>query len=158
MYPSSVRSRFTAAVVAAALAVPALAATTWAETLAARALREGPSSQLPPHLTAVLGLAGGSGTEGLAVRQLVVRDGFSVHTFNVGAAAPHAVVLMVADEAAHSNVAYLLTRRGQLRRAVGYQSGEPPQELSAKAAKSGLAAEVRLWSGAAAAAAPAAAH
>lgn len=139
----------TALLVAALLTGTARAATTWADTLTARALREGPSSHLPPHLSAVLGLTGGSDTEGLAVRQLVFRDGFSVHTFNVGAAQPHVVVLMVADEAAHRNVAYLVTRRGQLRKAVAYSSGEAPQELEAKAARPGFAAEVRFWSGAA---------
>ncbi|HET7756545.1 MAG TPA: hypothetical protein VFK87_04740 [Steroidobacteraceae bacterium] len=159
-----VRTRFTALAALAAVATlagPALvctahAATTWAETLAARALSEGPSSRLPPHLSAVLGLA--SNGQGLAVRQLVARDGFTVRTFNVGAAAPHRVVVIVADEAARSTTAYLLTARGRLRRAVGYHSGEAPRELPAGEAQSGFAAEVRFWSGAAAARAPAAAH
>lgn len=140
----------------AQLAVAAPAASSWAETLATRALKEGPSSQLPPHLTEVLGLSGNG--QGLAVRQVVSRDGFTVRTFNVGAEAPHRVVVMVADEAAHLTVVYLLTPHGHLRRALQYHRGEAPQEVSAAAAQPGFAAEARFWSGVAAASAPAAAH
>ena len=147
-------SWFTAVLAAALLGGAARAATSWAETLAAQALKQGPTSQLPPHLTAVLGLS--SNGQGLAVRQLVSRDGFSVRTFNVGAQAPHRVVLMVADEAARSTVAYLLTPHGHLRRALQYHSGEAPEELPLAEAQPGFAAEVRFWSRVAAA--PAAAH
>lgn len=149
-------SWFTALLTAALLGGVAHGATSWTETLAARALKEGPSSQLPPHLTSVLGLSGDG--QGLAVRQIVSRDGFTVRTFNVGAQAPHRVVVMVADEAAKSTVAYLLTPHGHLRRALQYHAGEAPQELPVATAKSGFAAEVRFWSGVAGAAASAAAH
>lgn len=141
---------------AAAHAAAAHAAASWAETLATRALKEGPAAQLPPHLTTVLGLS--SDGQGLAVRQLVSRDGFTVRTFNVGAQPPHRMVVMVADEAAHRTIAYLLTPHGHLRRALQYGAGEAPQELSAAAAQPGFAAEARYWSGVAAAGAPAAAH
>jgi len=147
-------SWFTAVLAAALLGGAASAATSWAETLAAQALKQGPTSQLPPHLTGVLGLS--SNGQGLAVRQLVSRDGFSVHTFNVGAQAPHRVVLMVADEAARSTVAYLLTPHGHLGRALQYHAGEAPQELPVAEAQPGFAAEVRFWSRLAAA--PAAAR
>lgn len=162
MLPPMRRSGFTARVAvtvlaaAAALAGPALAAATWAETLAARALSNGPTSRLPPNLSAVLGLA--TNGQGLAVRQLVVRDGFTVRTFNVGAEAPRRVVVIVADEAAHLTTAYLLSQRGHLRKAVEYHTGEAPRELSAAEAQSGFDAEVRFWSREAAARAPAAAH
>ncbi|HYK99998.1 MAG TPA: hypothetical protein VEU78_02310 [Steroidobacteraceae bacterium] len=141
---------------AALVGAAARAATSWAGTLATRALNEGPASQLPPHLTAVLRLSRDG--QGLAVHQLVVRDGFTVRTFNVGAQAPHPVVMMVADEAAKLTVAYLLTPHGHLGRALRYHAGEAPQELPAAAAKSGFAAEVRFWSGVAGAGAGAAAH
>ena len=147
-------SWFTAVLALALLGGAARAATSWAETLAARALKQGPTSQLPPHLAGVLGLS--SNGQGLAVHQLVSRDGFSVHTFNVGAQAPHRVVLMVADEAARSTVAYLLAPHGHLGRALQYHAGEAPQELPLAEAQPGFAAEVRLWSRVAAA--PAAAH
>ena len=146
----------TALLVAALLGGAARAATSWVETLAAQALKQGPSSQLPPHLTAVLGLSGDG--QGLAVRQLVARDGFIVRTFNVGAQAPHRVVLMVADEAAKSTVAYLLTPRGHLTRALQYHAGAAPEEVPVAAAHQGFAAEVRFWSGVAATGVPAAAH
>jgi hypothetical protein len=145
-------SCFTAVLAAALLGGAARAATSWAETLAAQALKQGPTSRLPPHLTEVLGLSSG---EGLAVRQIVSRDGFSVRTFNVGAKAPHRVVLMVADEAARSTVAYLLTPHGQLGRALQYHAGEAPQELPVAEAQTGFAAEARFWSRVAAAGAPA---
>lgn len=147
-------SWFTAVLAAALLGGAARAATPWAETLAAQALKQGPTSQLPPHLTGVLGLS--SNGQALAVRQLVSRDGFSVRTFNVGAQAPHRVVLMVADEAARSTVAYLLTPHGHLGRALQYHAGEAPQELPLAEAQPGFAAEARFWSRVAAA--PAAAH
>jgi hypothetical protein len=147
-------SWFTAVLAAALLGGAARAATSWAETLAAQALKQGPTSELPPHLTGVLGLS--SNGQGLAVRQLVSRDGFSVRTFNVGAQAPHHVVLMVADEAARSTVAYLLTPHGHLRRALQYHAGEAPQEVPLAEAQPGFAAEVRFWSRVAAA--PGAAH
>ncbi len=154
---SGFTAQFAAALLAAALlGAAARAATSWAETLATRALSEGPTAQLPPHLTAVLGLSRDS--DGLAVRQLVSRDGFTVRTFNVGARAPHRIVVMVADEAARLTVAYLVTPHGHLHRALQYHAGEAPQELSAAAAQPGFAAEVRFWSGVAAAGAPAAAH
>jgi hypothetical protein len=143
-------SWFTALLAAALLGVAAHAATPWAETLAVRALKQGPSSQLPPHLSAVLGLS--SDARGLTVRQLVFRDGFTVRTFNVGAQAPHRVVVMVVDEAANLHVAYLLTPHGHLGRALQYHSGEAPQELPAAAAKTGFSAEARFWSGVAGAA------
>lgn len=147
---------FTALLAAVVLAGAARAATTWAETLTARALSAGASSRLPPHLSAVLGIT--SNDQGLAVRQLIARDGFTVRTFNVGLEAPHTVVVMVVDEAARSSVAYLVTRRGRLRKAVEYHSGEEPRELSVPQAQPRFSAEVRFWSSAAAAAAPAAAH
>jgi hypothetical protein len=149
-------SWFTALLAAALLGGAARAATPWAETLAAQALKQGPSSQLPPHLTSELRLSDDG--QGLAVRQIVSRDGSTVRTFNVGAQAPHRVVVIVADEAAKLTVAYLLTPHGHLRRALQYHAGEAPQELPLATAKSGFAAEVRFWSGVAGAAAPATAH
>jgi hypothetical protein len=156
MYRPITLSWFTAVLAVALLGGAARAATSWAETLATRALNEGPTSQLPPHLTAVLGLS--RDDEGLAVRQLVFRDGFTVRTFNVGARAPHRVVVMVVDEAARLTVAYLVTPHGHLQRALQYHAGEAPQELSAAVAQPGFAAEARFWSGVAAAGAHAAAH
>lgn len=149
-------SWFLALLALALLGTAARAATSWSETLAARALKEGPSSQLQPHLSAVLGLSGDG--QGLAVRQLVARDGFTVRTFNVGAQAPHRIVVMVADEGARLTVVYLLTPHGHLRRALQYHTGEAPENLSTAAAQPGFAAEVRFWSGVAAAGVPAAAH
>ena len=140
----AVRCGLGAAIVAVALAFPALAATSWAEALAARALREGPVGRLPPHLSAALGLI--RNDQGFAVRQLVVRQGSTVRNFNVGADAPHSVVVILADEAAGLTTAYLLTHRGKLRRAIRYHTGEVPQELPAAQARPGFDAEVLFWS------------
>jgi hypothetical protein len=143
-------------VAAAVLGGAARAATSWAETLAAQALEQGPSAQLPPHLTEVLGLS--SDGQGLAVHQIISRDGFTVRTFNVGTSAPHRMVVMVADEAAKLTVAYLLTPHGHLRRALQYHAGEAPLDLPVAVAEPGFKAEVRFWSGVAGASAPAPAH
>jgi hypothetical protein len=148
VYRPTMRTGISVAVTAVALAGTALAATSWADTLAARALSEGPAARLPPNLCAVLKLT--TNGQGLAVRQLVVRDGLTVRNFNVGADAPHRVVVIVADEAAHLTTAYAVTPRGHLRRAVEYHTGEAPQDLPAAQAKAGFDAEVRFWSQAAA--------
>lgn len=149
-------SWFTVLIAAALLSGAARATTSWAETLAARALEQGPSAQLPPHLAEVLGLA--SNGQALVVRQVVYRDGFTVRTFNVAAQAPHRMVVTVVDEADKLTTAYLLTPHGHLRRALQYRHGEAPQELPVATAQPAFAAEVRFWSGVAAAAVPAAAH
>jgi hypothetical protein len=143
---------FTALIATAALAGAARDAPSWTETLSARVLSAGASVQLPPHLSGVLGLANNG--RGIAVRQLVARDGHTVRTFNVGTDAPHRVVLIVVDEAQQSSVAYLLTHSGQLRKAVAYHTGEEPRELSAAEARAGLDTELRFWSLQAAAGAP----
>jgi hypothetical protein len=139
---------FMALIAATALIGASREEPSWAETLSALALSEGPASRLPPNLCAVLKLT--TNGQGLAVRQLVVREGLTVRHFNVGADAPHRVVVIVADEAAHLTTVYLVTRRGHLRRAVEYHTGEAPQDLSAAQAKAGFDAEVRFWSRAAA--------
>ena len=149
-------SWFTALLAAALLGAVAHAATSWAEKLAAQALEQGPTAELPPHLAEILGLS--SNGQPLAVHQIVSRDGFTVRTFNVATQAPHRVVVMVVDEAAKLTAAYLLTPHGHLRRALQYHAGEAPKDLPVAQAKSDFAAEVRFWSRVAGASTPAPAH
>lgn len=136
---------FMALIAATALIGAARGEPGWAETLSARVLNAGAGVRLPPHLSAALGLTGNE-APGLAVRQLAARDGHTVRTFNVGVEAPHRVVVIVVDEVAQLSVAYLLTQRGHLRKAVEYHSGEQPRELSASEARSGFEAEMQFWS------------
>lgn len=116
----------------------------WTGALTQQALTSGFQATLPPHVSVVLGLA--SKIESVPVRQLVSRAGQKVHTYNVSVAHHTDVVLFLVDERALSTVAYLLTSGGKLRKAVSYQTGGEPRELTASEARPGLAREIRYWS------------
>src|SRR6266403_1322753 len=69
-----------------------------------------------------------------------------VRTFNVSVAHHRDLVIFSVDEATQATVAYLLAPGGKLRKAVSYQIGAEPRQLSAAEARAGFAAEVRYWS------------
>jgi hypothetical protein len=142
---TQVRGWFVTLGVCAIAAAAAQAATPWTTELTQQALAGGFPSKLPPHLAMVMGLAPNG--ESVEVRQLVSRSEPQVRTFNVSVANHRDLVLFVVDEKAQSTVAYLLAPDGKLRKAVAYQWGAEPQELSAAEAHTGLAREVRFWSG-----------
>jgi hypothetical protein len=118
--------------------------TPWTAVLTQQALTAGHQATLPPNLSRVLGLAAQG--KGIEVRQLVTRAGKKVRTFNVSVADHRDLVIFSVDEGTQSTVAYLLAPGGRLRKAVSYQTGGPPRELSAAEANVGFAGEVRYWS------------
>ena len=118
--------------------------TGWTGVLTQQALSGGYQAKLPPHVSVVLGLT--SKGESVPVRQLLSRGADKVRTFNVSVANHRDVVLFVVDERAQSTVAYLIAPGGKLRKAVAYQIGGDPHELTASEARPGLAREIRHWS------------
>ena len=124
-------------------ALQAASTTPWAQTLAQQALDSGFLSRLPPNLSVVFGLA--KAQEGTDVRQLVSKEGHQVRTFNVSVANHADIVIFNVNAQSGATVAYLITPDGQLRKAVGYQSGGQARELSAADAKAGLAREKKFW-------------
>ena len=119
--------------------------TPWTAVLTQQALAAGYPATLPPNLSMVLGLA----TQGksVKVKQLVTRAEQKVRTFNVSVAHHRDLVILFVDEGTQATVAYLLGPGGRLRKAVSYQIGAQPRELSASEAHAGYVAEVRYWSG-----------
>ena len=118
--------------------------TAWTGVLTQQALQRGYQATLPPHVSMVLGLS--TKSESVPVRQLMSRAADKVRTYNVSVANPRDVVLFLVDERARSTVAYLITRGGKLRKAVSYQFGGEPHELTSSEARPGLAREIRYWS------------
>jgi len=106
-------------------------------------MRNGPDSQLPAHLSVVLGVSPVERTT--AVKQAVIRDGSIVRTFNVCAANHGNVVMLTYDEHSQSTKAYLTSAAGSLRKAVYYQAGAAANERSLADARGDYAAERALW-------------
>src|ERR1700722_14267939 len=73
-------------------------------------IRNGPDSQLPAHLSVMIGVSQVEQTT--AVKQAVVRDGAIVRTFNVCVANHDDVVIMVHNEQSRSTKAYLSSPTG----------------------------------------------
>jgi len=125
--------------------VPARAETPWIAALTQQALNAGYQATLPPNVSLVLGLAADG--KSVPVKQLVTRAEQKVRTFNVSVAHHRDLVIFSVDEATQATVAYLLAPGGKLRKAVSYQIGAEPRQLSAAEARAGFAAEVHYWSG-----------
>ncbi len=106
-------------------------------------VRNGPDSQLPPHLSVVLGVS--PVERATAVKQAVIRDGHIVRTFNVCAANHGDVVMLTHDEQSQSTKAYLTSSAGNLRKAVFYQAGAAANERSLVDARGDYAAELARW-------------
>jgi hypothetical protein len=154
---AAIRLRSFAAVLVCVLGVgQTRGETPWTTVLTQQALTAGHPSTLPPNLSVVLGLAAQG--KSIAVRQLVTRAEQKVRTFNVSVAHHRDLVIFSIDEGTQTTVAYLLAPGGKLRKAVSYQTGGPPRELSAAEAKVGFAGEVRYWSGRARGLVPGPAH
>lgn len=106
-------------------------------------VQNGPESQLPAHLSLVLGL--NKGELGTAVKQAVMRDGALVRTFNVRTTNHDDVVMMAYDEQSRSMKAYLVSPAGKLLKAVAYKAGAPATERSRAEAQGDFAAEIKFW-------------
>ena len=131
-------------VVALATGLAALGATTHVlKPLIDAVIRNGPDSQLPAHLSVVIGVSQVEQTT--AVKQAVVRDGATVRTFNVCVANQDDVVIIVYDEQSRWSKAYLSSATGKLRKAVSYQAGAPATVRTLPAARDDFAKEMNFW-------------
>ena len=131
-------------VVALATGLAALGATTHVlKPLIDAVIRNGPDSQLPAHLSVVIGVSQVEQTT--AVKQAVVRDGATVRTFNVCVANQDDVVIIVYDEQSRWSKAYLSSATGKLRKAVSYQGGAPATVRTLPAARDDFAKEMNFW-------------
>jgi hypothetical protein len=106
-------------------------------------LRNGPDSQLPAHLSVVLGV--NRVEHPTAVKQAVLREGDTVHTFNVSVGNHKDLVIVTHNEKTQATKAYLLTAAGVLRKAIDYQAGGPTHERPPKEARSDFADEMKFW-------------
>lgn len=106
-------------------------------------IRNAPDSQLPAHLSVMIGVTQVEQTT--AVKQAVARDGAMVRTFNVRLANHDDVVMMVHDEQTRSTKAYLSSPAGTLRKALAYQDGAAAVVRSLTAARDDFAKEIAFW-------------
>ena len=104
---------------------------------------KGPASQIPSHLSLVLGIS--TTSQPTPVKQAVMRDGASIRTFNVRSDQRGDVVLMAYDTHSRATKAYLTDPAGTLRKAVSYQPGEAPTERKTDEARGEFAAETEFW-------------
>lgn len=125
------------------LALSSATAATPLSALIDRTIASGGDATLPPNLSIVLGLA--SHGHATPVKQLMVREGKTVHMFNVDANHRHEIVLAIADEDAKVVTAYLMSPAGRLRKAVTYRNGEQPAAIPRAHAAAGFAAERDAW-------------
>jgi hypothetical protein len=106
-------------------------------------VQKGPDSQLPAHLSLVLGL--NKGEQATAVKQAVLRDGSTVRTLNVPTSNHNDVVMMAYNEQSRSMKAYLVSPGGKLLKAVAYQAGAPATQRLAAEARADFADELKFW-------------
>jgi hypothetical protein len=85
-----------------------------------RTLQEGLHAKLPPHISTLLGL---SQEEECPVLQGAVRTGKVVQGFDVSTANKNDVVLFVVNEATNSQILYLTSKDGVLRKVVVVEAG-----------------------------------
>jgi hypothetical protein len=131
-------------VVALATAVAAQGATTHSlKPLIDAVIRNGPDSQLPSHLSVMIGVSQVEQTT--AVKQAVVRNGAVVRTFNVCVANHDDVVIIVYNEQSRWSMAYLSSAMGTLRKAVSFQAGAPATVRTLPAARDDFAKEINFW-------------
>jgi len=131
-------------VVAVAAAVAARGAATHSlKPLIDAVIRNGPDSQLPAHLSVMIGVS--QVEQATAVKQAVVRDGATVRTFNVSVANQDDVVIIVYNEESRWSKAYLSSATGTLRKAVSYRAGEPATVRTLPAARDDFAKEMNFW-------------
>lgn len=143
MVPQVTGKRVWAIVAAMAFALSTHGAARPLERVIDAVLQRGLDSQLPAHLSVVLGVS--RLEQQTAVKQAVIRDGSTVRTFNVSVANHGDVVMLLYDEQSHSTKAFLVSAAGFLRRAVSYQAGGVAKERSLAQARSDFAREINFW-------------
>ncbi len=107
-------------------------------------LREGPEAEFPPHLSAVLGLTGVE--HRVAVKQAVIHDGHLVHVFDVSTTNHNNLVILTHDDQDQETKAYLISKDGQLRKAVAFHGSEAAHTRTVAEARDDFAAEIKFWS------------
>jgi hypothetical protein len=125
------------------MAASAYGATTAISALVDQVLAKGPATNLPPHLSLVLGL--GTGVDGVAVKQAVMRSGPDVRVFNVCVSDPQKLVILHADEMRNLTAAYLFSPDSKLSKAVRYDAGGSPVEIPKAEADKAFAKEIHYW-------------
>ena len=128
----------------ALVAAPARAATPWLAERIDQALQSGVDAKISPNLSLVLGLA--KSDEATPVKQFVYREGSHVRTFNVCAADHKKIVLLTVDEQTRTTTAFLISPKGNLRKAVSYTAGAASALLASDAAQLALRPELEFWS------------
>jgi hypothetical protein len=106
-------------------------------------IRNGPDSQLPAHLSVMMGVSPVEQTT--AVKQAVVRDGAMVRTFNVCVANHDDVVIIHYNEQSRAAKAYLSSPAGTLRKALSYKADAPATVRPLGAARDDFAKEINFW-------------
>jgi hypothetical protein len=106
-------------------------------------IRNGPDSQLPAHLSVMIGISQVEQTT--AVKQAVARDGAMVRTFNVSVANHDDVVIILYNEQSREAKAYLSSPAGTLRKAVSYKADAPATVRPLGAARGDFAKEINFW-------------
>jgi hypothetical protein len=132
-----------AAVVAIAAILSAHGATHSLKALVHAVVENGLDARLPAHLSVILGVA--PVERATAVKQAVIRDGHTVHTFNVSVTNHGDVVMLTHDDQSLATKAYLVSAAGELRKAVSYQPGAPADERTPLAAGSDFSGELKFW-------------
>ena len=135
--------RWVAALIAALTLVQAEAAVPLLQPLIGAVLRNGPDSQLPAHLSLVLGIS--RVEQPVAVKQAVLREKSVVKTFLVSSVNHEDVVILSYDEESRSMRAYLTSASGALRKAVAYQAGAPAAVRAKADAAKDFNAEIHYW-------------
>lgn len=131
-------------IVALTAGLAALGATTQVlKPLIDAVIRNGPDSQLPAHLSVMIGVS--QVERATAVKQAVVRDGATVRTFNVCVANQDDVVIIVYNEQSRLSKAYLSSATGTLRKAVSFRAGAPATVRTLPAARDDFAKEMKFW-------------
>ena len=124
-------------------AASAHSATRSLDALVDAVIRNGPDNQLPAHLSVILGVS--ALEQKTPVKQAVMRDGYTVRTFNVCTANRRDLVMVTYNEQSRSTKAYLVSPAGVLRKAVYYQAGDPANERSLADARPGFLSEYKFW-------------
>ncbi len=106
-------------------------------------LHKGPASELPAHLSLVLGIT--KSEQPVPVKQAVMREAATVRTFNVCTGNHADVVLAVYNEQNRSFKGYLIDAAGTLRKAVAYQAGEAPTVRTLSEARGDFVQELAYW-------------
>lgn len=141
--PAASRARIWVAVALLSGAVGALAASVSLQGLIDAVVRNGPESQLPAHAAVLLGVS--TTEQSVPVKQAVKRSGSVVRTFNVPTTGQGDVVMMSYDEGSRFMKAYLVSRAGELRKAVSYRAGAPAEERTLSDARRDFADEIKFW-------------